>query len=98
MYRYAQIDNQGVCVGVSSLSGPLDHLSLIRLAEGQDVQLGDVYKDGKWTRPTKPNVPGPNVPGPSLDEVIRELQSTREMNVAVMTALFELYEIVKGGK
>ncbi|MEI7027914.1 hypothetical protein [Paenibacillus sp. y28] len=52
MFKYAQIDlNTGFCVGVSYLSGEVKAAHMLPLTEGQDVQPGDIFMDGEWTRP-----------------------------------------------
>ncbi|MFC4303885.1 hypothetical protein [Cohnella boryungensis] len=54
MYRYAQIDDTGVCVSVSQLSGEVDATHMLPLGSDDDVQPGDFYDGHSWVRPDPP--------------------------------------------
>ncbi len=45
--RYAQIDETGLCVGVSDLSGPVSAPHMVLLADGESP-LGMIRDNGKW--------------------------------------------------
>lgn len=53
VYYYAQLDEDHVCVGVSSLSGEVEVAHMIRLTETEYLQnlLGWQYADGTWEAP-----------------------------------------------
>ncbi|MEK8128652.1 hypothetical protein WMW72_12115 [Paenibacillus filicis] len=98
MFKYAQIDNLGRAISVSYLSSEVDAPSLILLGDVEDVQLGDIYADGVWTRPAPSTPEQPEQPGtPTLADVMAELQATRADNLAIMAALADLFESRLGG-
>lgn len=50
MYIYAQIDNDGVCIGVSTLSNKVEHQRLISIPKANaDYYLKRIYSDGQWS-------------------------------------------------
>lgn len=51
MFLYAQIDSSGYCVSVSHLFAEVVAPHMIPIQSEDDVQPGDVYNDGNWTRP-----------------------------------------------
>lgn len=54
MYRYAQIDETGLCVSVSQLSGEVISDHMLPLDPDDDVRPGDIWDGEKWTRPEPP--------------------------------------------
>lgn len=48
MYNYAQIDEAGVCIAVSQLSGEVEAENLILLEAFEADLLGKTYLDGTW--------------------------------------------------
>lgn len=52
MFKYAQIEANGVCFAVSCLSGEVNATDMILLAADDTIDyLGKVYTDGKWHEP-----------------------------------------------
>lgn len=52
MAIYAQLNDGGVCIGVSVLSGKVQDDKLVEIPEfDADYYLRRVYKDGKWQDP-----------------------------------------------
>jgi hypothetical protein len=49
-YLYAQLDKNGVCAGVSQLSGIVERDDMIPLTEEEytDDLIGRIYEDGTW--------------------------------------------------
>ncbi|MEF2247755.1 hypothetical protein [Paenibacillus sp. IITD108] len=90
MYKYAQIDDAGRCVAVSDLSGVVDIPHMIALSIEDDVQPGDIFGNGVWTRPDP--LPQPD-PEPSAQERIDQLES---QNLMLMEAVADLYEMMLG--
>lgn len=45
--RYAQINSDNICIGISDLRGPVDAPNMISLSPGQDV-MGQRYQNGMW--------------------------------------------------
>lgn len=43
MHKYAQIDNNKIVVGISDLSGEIDHKDMILLSEDEEVNFEDIY-------------------------------------------------------
>ena len=66
-YYYAQIDDDGICCGVSQLSGEVDYDNMIRL-ESYDMSLmGKLWTGTEWIE--NPNPPDPPEP---VEEVTNE--------------------------
>jgi len=105
LYKYAQIDETGRCVGVSYLSGEVIADHMIPLADDEDVLPGDLRnEDGTWTRPDPP-APQPD----RIAQLEAELLQTKlalaelaEANEAdktdVQLALAELADLIAGGE
>ena len=54
MAIYAQLNDGGVCIGVSVLSGKVQDDKLVEIPEfDADYYLRRVYKDGKWQDPKR---------------------------------------------
>lgn len=49
MFRYAQLNQEKICVGISQLSGKVDAENMISIS-GDDVFLGMQYNNGKWKK------------------------------------------------
>lgn len=59
-YYYAQIDDDGICCGVSQLSGEVDYPNMIQL-ESYDMSLmGKLWTGTEWVE--NPNPPEPVEP------------------------------------
>lgn len=59
-YYYAQIDDDGICCGVSQLSGEVEHDNMIQL-ESYDMSLmGKLWTGTEWIE--NPNPPEPVEP------------------------------------
>lgn len=59
-YYYAQIDDDGICCGVSQLSGEVEHDNMIQL-ESYDMSLmGKLWTGTEWVE--NPNPPEPVEP------------------------------------
>lgn len=73
MYKYAQINIETKrCIGVSCLSGEIKAEHMLLLTDDDDVQPGDIYSDGEWTRPEPEPLPEP---GPTAEERIESLEA-----------------------
>ena len=60
IYYYAQIDDDGICCGVSQLSGIVEHDNMIQL-ESYDMSLmGKLWTGTEWVE--NPNPPEPVEP------------------------------------
>ena len=60
IWYYAQIDDDGICCGVSQLSGEVEHDNMIQL-ESYDMSLmGKLWTGTEWTE--NPNPPEPVEP------------------------------------
>ncbi|MDF2934958.1 MAG: hypothetical protein K0Q90_331 [Paenibacillaceae bacterium] len=72
MPRYAQIDlDTGRCISVSLLAGEIESDHMFPLGDNEEIQPGDIYMDGGWTRPDQEPLPEP---GPSAEERITILE------------------------
>lgn len=52
MFKYAQLNDQNVCTGVSDLSDAVNSVYMIRLSDDEDRNLISwLYNDGVWNEP-----------------------------------------------
>ena len=69
VYFYAQIDDDGICCGVSQLSGIVEHDNMIQL-ESYDMSLmGKLWTGTEWIE--NPNPPEP--PEPSTEPTNQDI-------------------------
>lgn len=79
-FYYAQIDENHVCFGISSLSGEVNSDNMIRLQEYDISLLGKKYKDGKWIEVPQNNNP---LPLSETEQAIHETAVNTEYLVAL---------------
>lgn len=60
MYIYAQLNEDGICIGISQLSGIVEAEDMIPLTEEQlgEARIGRRYDNGVWTDPETFEIPG----------------------------------------
>lgn len=68
MYIYAQLDKDGICIGVSNLSGEVNDVTMVRMDAYTVDVIGKRYVDGEWQDVPKEPIP----PEPSQEEVMQE--------------------------
>ena len=89
MYRYAQLDNDGVVIGVSQLSGEVKDNNLI-LIEDDFNPWGKKFDKAENSWVDAPKAEDPVVEEkPTVEEKLEELS---EIATATMMAVTELYE------
>lgn len=84
-YYYAQIDDDGICCGVSQLSGEVEHDNMIRL-ESYDMSLmGKLWTGTEWVE--NPNPPEPVEPTtePTNQDIMDELKAMQGDQVPAAT-------------
>ena len=54
---YAQIDGEGVCIGISNLKAPIDDPSYVVIPTYAQSYLRRKYEDGAWTNEYVPLEP-----------------------------------------
>lgn len=64
MTRYAQLNIEGVCIGVSDLSGEVNSPHMIPIGEGENF-VGWSYVNGEWVEP-EPVIPEESLAQPIL--------------------------------
>ena len=80
MYYYAQLNESGVCVGVSALSGPVEAANMIPLMEQEysdgAYYIGRPYIGGDWggREPSVIDPPTPLPVSPSLGDIGAEVE------------------------
>ncbi|PZD96408.1 hypothetical protein DNH61_07820 [Paenibacillus sambharensis] len=84
MFKYAVINEDGICTAVSYLAEEVQQENMILLHDNDDVSLWDIYSDGGWA-PGKP----PLTSGDSLQDKMGQLEAD---NKAMMLALADIYE------
>jgi hypothetical protein len=74
MYKYAQINENGMCFGLSEISGEVDNPFMILLID-EDIRLGDIFLEGIWTRYDPEPEPIPE-PEPTAEQIrIEQLEA-----------------------
>lgn len=84
-YYYAQIDDDGICCGVSQLSGIVEHDNMIQL-ESYDMSLmGKLWTGTEWIE--NPNPPEPVEPTtePTNQDIMDKLNDMSGDQVSVAT-------------
>lgn len=84
-YYYAQIDDDGICCGVSQLSGIVEHDNMIQL-ESYDMSLmGKLWTGTEWIE--NPNPPEPPEPStePTTQDIMDKLNDMSGDQVSVAT-------------
>lgn len=89
-YYYAQIDDDGICCGVSQLSGIVEHDNMIQL-ESYDMSLmGKLWTGTEWVE--NPNPPEPVEPTtePTNQDIMDKLNdmSADQVSVATLDAAY----------
>lgn len=85
IYYYAQIDDDGICCGVSQLSGIVEHDNMIQL-ESYDMSLmGKLWTGTEWIE--NPNPPEPPEPTtePTNQDIMDELKAMQGDQVPTAT-------------
>lgn len=84
-FYYAQIDDDGICCGVSQLSGIVEHDNMIQL-ESYDMSLmGKLWTGTEWVE--NPNPPEPVEPTtePTNQDIMDELKAMQGDQVPAAT-------------
>ena len=84
-YYYAQITDDGICCGVSQLSGEVEHDNMIQL-ESYDMSLmGKLWTGTEWVE--NPNPPEPPEPStePTNQDIMDKLNDMSGDQVSVAT-------------
>ena len=84
-FYYAQIDDDGICCGVSQLSGIVEHDNMIQL-ESYDMSLmGKLWTGTEWAE--NPNPPEPVEPStePTNQDIMDALQAMQGDQVPAAT-------------
>ncbi|MBE0584133.1 MAG: hypothetical protein IH612_10300 [Desulfofustis sp.] len=84
MQAYAQINEEGICIGVSSLSGPVDKENLIPI-DSQDVTLiGKRWDGAGW------------IDGPGQTVRVMSKYEFRKLLTGSQKLVWDNYDILKG--
>lgn len=77
MFNYAQIDELGYCIGLSTLSGEVSHDNMILLEKNEVVDFGQKYDQVNkvWTNEFKSVEP--QVPQVTLEDVQSNVTATK---------------------
>lgn len=92
-YYYAQLDETGICVGLSDLSGEVTADNMILLGSYDTSVLGKKYENGVWVEvPEEEPVTEPAETQPSNTEIKNLLLEVKEQNLILMEAFAESVE------
>ena len=67
-YNYAQINNEGICIAISALTGQVQADNLIAIPNYDETLLGKIYTNGIWQDPPQPE-PQPEEPTETQEPV-----------------------------
>lgn len=91
VYYYAQIDDDGICCGVSQLSGEVDYDNMIQL-ESYDMSLmGKLWTGTEWIE--NPNPPEPVEPTtePTMSDLSDKMDAQQSLQLASMQGQADQY-------
>ena len=91
-YYYAQLDETGLCVGLSDLSGEVTADNMILLESYDFTILGKKYENGVWVASEKEPATEPTETQPSNTEIKNLLLEVKEQNLILMESLADMYE------
>lgn len=92
-YYYAQLDETGICVGLSDLSGEVTADNIILLESYNTSVLGKKYENGVWVEvPEEEPATEPAETQPSNTEIKNLLLEVKEQNLILMEAFAESVE------
>lgn len=84
-YYYAQIDDDGICCGVSQLSGVVEHDNMIQL-ESYDMSLmGKLWTGTEWVENPNPPEPVEPVSEPTNQDIMDALTAMQGDQVPAAT-------------
>ncbi len=78
MVKYAQISPENVVIGMSELSGEVNHPTMIMLDDNSDVNFGYIYDPISQTF-TQPPPETPKEPQPTIEEMQAQTLLNTEM-------------------
>ncbi len=82
---YAQIDDNGICFAVSSLSGVVDDPCLIRLEKYDTSLMGKRYMDGQWQDVERPE------PEPQPSQLDRIEEAVKKSQTEIADKAVDIY-------
>ena len=96
-YYYAQLNETGLCVGLSDLSGEVTADNMILLESYDLTVLGKKYENGVWVEtpaevPEEEPATEPTETQPSNTEIKNLLLEVKEQNLILMEAFAESVE------
>jgi hypothetical protein len=86
LFKYAQIDETGRCIGVSFLSGEVEADNMKPLTDDENVNPGDTWDGTTWTPAP---IPDPVPPGESDTDKIAKLEQQLAQTNSDLAALME---------
>ncbi|WMI80892.1 hypothetical protein [Anaerotignum sp. MB30-C6] len=75
MYYYAQLDENNICIGVSQLSGKVNHSLMISIDSYDNMLMGKKYNNGAWEEIEHPKP----TPGPTDMELLMQANTDAEL-------------------
>ena len=85
IYYYAQIDDDGICCGVSQLSGEVEYDNMIQL-ESYDMSLmGKLWTGTEWIENPNPPEPVDPTTGPPTQDIMDALTAMQGDQVPAAT-------------
>ena len=92
-YYYAQLNETGLCVGLSDLSGEITADNMILLESYDLTILGKKYENGVWVEVSgEEPATDPTETQPSNTEIKNLLLEVKEQNLILMESLADMYE------
>lgn len=85
IHYYAQIDDDGICMGVSQLSGVVDKSNMIELESYDTSLLGKLWTGAEWMENPKPPEPPEPSAEPTTQDIMDKLNDMSGDQVSVAT-------------
>lgn len=94
VHYYAQINDDGICDGVSQLSGIVDKPNMIELESYDMSVMGKLWTGSEWIE--NPNPPAiESQPEPVTNEEIKaKMDQLEQQNVAIMMGMVDVFAAV----
>lgn len=83
IYYYAQIDDDGICMGVSQLSGVVDKPNMIELESYDTSLMGKIWTGTEWIENPNPPDPPEQSTEPTTQDIMDKLNDMSGDQVSV---------------
>ena len=94
VHYYAQIDDDGICYGVSQLSGIVDMPNMIELESYDMSVMGKMWTGSEWVENPNPPVVEQQPEPVTNEEIKAKMDQLEQQNVAIMMGMVDVFAAV----